>query len=115
MAPQYALFSGMGHVDGMATRELSVRVEDVTRRAVKLSARSMAMYVPPSEGPRGEYHNLAAETLNGALRGVAGCPYDVDITFSEPDPGCCDELVAAAERAVFRRVKGQAVSVEVLV
>ena len=98
----------------LAARELAVRMEKAVQNAAKLSARSMAAYVP-EEGRRSEYQNIAAETVNGALRGLADCTYDVDLIFSEPDSGRYEELTAAAERIVFRRVQGREVSVEVFV
>jgi hypothetical protein len=114
LAAEFVLFAGMGPMKNLAAREMSVRIEKAVHSAAKLSARSLAIHVPEG-GPRGEYRNLAAETVNGALRGMADCTYDVDLIFSEPDSGRYEELTAAAERIVFRRVKGREVSVEVLV
>ncbi len=114
VASEFVLFAGMGPLRILSPHEMSVRIEEVVQRAAKLSARSMAAYVP-SEGFGGEFGSLAAETVGGALRGVAGCPYDVDLIFCEPDSGRYEELVAASERVVFRRVKGREVSLEVIV
>lgn len=114
VAAEFVLFAGMGPMKDLAARELSVRMEKAVQSAAKLSARSMAIHLP-RECPRSEYQNFAAESVNGALRGVADCTYDVDLIFSEPDSGCYEELTAAAERIVFRRVKGWEISVEVIV
>lgn len=114
VASEFVLFAGMGALRRLSPREMSIRMEKVVQRAAKLSARSMAAFVP-SEGPWGEFGSLAAETVGGALRGVSGCPYDVDLIFCEPDAGRYEELVAASERIVFRRVKGREVSLEVIV
>lgn len=114
VAAEFVLFAGMGSMKNLAAHEMSVRIEKAVQSAAKLSARSVAILVP-GEGQRSEYQNLAAETVNGALRGMADCTYDVDLIFSEPDSGRYEELTAAAERIVFRRVKGREVSVEVIV
>ncbi len=115
VASELVLFAGMGSLRDLSARDLSTRIDEVIQRAVKLSARSMATYVPSAGGPRTEYGTLAAETVNGALRGLADCTYDVDFIFCEPEPERYGELVEAAERIVFRRVKGREVSVEVIV
>ena len=115
VAADFVLFAGLGSLAGLAAHELADRMEVMVERVMKLAARSMALYVLPQSGPQIDYESIAADSVNGALRGATGCPYDVNITFSEPDPARYEELAGVAERIVFRGVKGREVSVEVLV
>jgi hypothetical protein len=115
VAADNVLFAGLGSQKGLVTHELTDRMEKIVQRVMMLAARTMAMNVLPQSGPRDEYDGLVADTVNGALRGATGYPYDVNIIICEPDPRRYEELVAVAQRIVFRRVKGREVSIEVLV
>lgn len=113
VASEFILFAGIGNMRKLSSREISDRIEKVTQKAIKISARSIAAYVP-MEGFSGDFETLAAETVAGALRGVANCPYDVNLIFCESEPGRYGELVAVSERIVFRRRKEKEISLEVV-
>lgn len=115
IASAYVLFAGLGALEGMASHELSVRIEEIIQRAQQLSARKIATHVLPEDGLDHDYRSVAAESVNGVLRALADSPYDVDVIFSEPEAIKYNDLVAVAERIVFRRVKGREVSLEVIV
>lgn len=115
VASAYVLFAGLGALEGMAAHELSVRMEDIVQRASQLSVRKIATHVLPEGGHGLDYGSVAAESVNGVLRALTDSPYDVDVIFSEPEATKYNDLVAVAERIVFRRVKGREVSLEVIV
>ena len=58
---------------------------------------------------------MATEIVNGAIRGVVGNPWDVDILVCEPDDEKYDELIALSEQIVFSSVQNRELSLEVLI
>ena len=113
--PRYVLFAGLGLLRRITVSSLSVRIEEIVQRMLKFSTRDIARDVFHSGKSRVRYENLASETLSGAVRGVENCPYDVNITVCEPEPSRYNELVAVAEKNVFRRREGRELSVEIIV
>ena len=113
VASSYVLFAGLGSVQGLTLSALSLRVEKIVDRLLKTSARSISMAVI-GKGTRGAgFSAIAAESFQGALRALSGSPLDLDLTICEPDPACYPEIVAVAERAVFRRPEERGLSLEV--
>jgi len=112
--PCYVLFAGLGLMREITFSSLSIRIERVVQRMLKFSARDMAIGVLSSKKLKMRYEILASETLEGALRGVENCPYDVNITVCEPEPARYNKLVAAAEKHVFRQKEGRDMSVEII-
>ena len=113
IAPHYVLFAGLGPSRRITLSILSSRMEQIVQRVIRLSARELGLSVFYSDNSNAKYENLASEAVNGALRGAADCPYDVNITVCEPDPARYNELASVAEKSVFRRAEGRELSVEI--
>ncbi len=111
--PRYILFAGLGKRKSLTGKRLSNRVEDIVRGMLKASVQDMAMNVFAANGKKTNYEAEAAETLNGALRAMAGHPVDVSLAICEPDPKRFQELVLVAERAVFRPLEGRDIALEI--
>ncbi|MEK6710612.1 MAG: hypothetical protein AABZ64_08530 [Nitrospinota bacterium] len=113
VASSYVLFAGLGTLQGLTLSALSLRVEKILGRLLRTSARSISLGVI-GKGARGAgFPAVAAETVQGAMRALAGHPSDLDLTMCEPDPACYPELVGVAERAAFRRAEERGLSLEV--
>ena len=113
VVPSFVLFAGLGSAQGLTLSALSLRVEKIVDRLLRTSARSISMAVIRKETRGAGFPAIAAETFQGALRALSGSPLDLDLTMCEPDPACYPELVAVAERAVFRRPEARGLSLEV--
>ncbi len=114
VGPKFVLFAGLGSLRKVTLSALSVRIEEIVQRVLKVSAQDLALDVFRSSSAEGEYENLASETVRGVLRGAAQFPYDVTVTICEPDAGRFIEFDAVAENTAFRHVEGRELSVEII-
>ncbi len=113
VAPEYVLFAGLGSLKGLTLSALSLRVEGIVARMLKTSARDISLGVFSEDAAGAGYSALASEILNGALRALARQPLDLNLTLCEPHTDRYLELVAVAERTLFRRTEGRELSLEV--
>ncbi len=115
LAPEYVLFAGIGSVEDLTLTKLYRRAKEIFGRMMKTSAKNLSLQVSGIAPYPGSFVPVATEIMNGAIRGVVGNPWDVDILVCEPDDEKYDELIALSEHIAFSSVKNRELSLEVLI
>ncbi len=113
LAPEYILFAGIGSLNDLTLTKLYRRAKDIFGRMMKASANNLSLQVSGFAQLPGGFAPMATEIVNGAIRGVIGSPWDVDILVCEPDDRKYDELIALSEQITFSSVKNRELSLEV--
>lgn len=115
LAPEYVLFAGIGSLKELTLTKLYRRAKDIFGRMMKTSAKNLSLQVSGFAQLPDGFAPMATEIVNGAIRGVIGNPWDVDILVCEPDNKKYDELIGLSEQIAFSRVKNRELSLEVLI
>ncbi len=115
LAPEYVLFAGLGSLEDLTLTKLYRRAKEIFRRMMKASAKNLSMQVSGFAQLPDDFAPVATEIMNGAIRGVIGNPWDVDILVCEPNDEKYDELIALSEQIAFSSVKNRELSLEVLI
>ena len=115
LAPEYVLFAGLGSLEDLTLTKLYRRAKEIFRRMMKASAKNLSMQVSGFAQLPDDFAPVATEIMNGAIRGVIGNPWDVDILVCEPNDEKYDELIALTEQIAFSSVKNRELSLEVLI
>lgn len=115
LAPEYVLFAGVGSVEDLTLTRLYRNAKDIFGRMMRASAKNLSMQVSGFAQLPDDFAPVATEIMNGAIRGVIGNPWDVDILVCEPDDEKYDELVMLSEQIAFSSVKNRELSLEVLI
>ena len=115
LAPEYVLFAGLGSLEDLTLTKLYRRAKEIFRRMMKASAKNLSMQVSGFAQLPDDFAPVATEIMNGAIRGVIGNPWDVDILVCEPNDEKYDELIALSEHIAFSSVKNRELSLEVLI
>ena len=115
LAPEYVLFAGIGSLEELTLTKLYRCAKDIFGRMMRTSAKNLSMEVSAFAQLLDGFAPVATEIMNGAIRGVIGNPWDVDILVCEPDGEKYDELIALSEQIAFSRVKNRELSLEVLI
>ncbi len=115
LAPEYVLFAGLGSLEDLTLTKLYRRAKEIFRRMMKASAKNLSMQVSGFAQLPDDFAPVATEIVNGAIRGVIGNPWDVDILVCEPNDEKYDELIALSEQIAFSSVKNREFSLEVLI
>ena len=115
LAPEYVLFAGLGSLEDLTLTRLYRRAKDIFRRMMKASAKNLSMQVSGFAQLPDDFAPVATEIMNGAIRGVIGNPWDVDILVCEPNDEKYDELIALSEQIAFSSVKNRELSLEVFI
>lgn len=115
LAPEYALFAGVGSREDLTLTALYRRTKDVVARMMKTSAKHLSMQASGFAGLSGDFAPMATELVSGAIRGALGRPWDVDLLVCEPDGEKYDELIALSERIAFGGAKNRELSLEIVI
>lgn len=115
LAPEYVLFAGLGSLDNLTLTKLYRCAKEIFGRMMRTSAKNLSMQVSGFTHLPDDYAPVATEIVNGAIRGVIGTPWDVDILVCEPDGERYDELIALSEQIAFSRVKNRELSLEIFI
>ena len=115
LAPEYVLFAGLGSLDNLTLTKLYRCAKEIFGRMMRTSAKNLSMQVSGFTHFPDDYAPVATEIVNGAIRGVIGTPWDVDILVCEPDGERYDELIALSEQIAFSRVKNRELSLEIFI
>ena len=113
LASEYILFAGIGSLEDLTLTKLYRRAKDIFGRMMKTSANNLSLQVSGFAQLPDGFAPMATEIMNGAIRGVIGNPWDVDILVCEPDNKKYDELIALSEQITFSNVKNRELSLEV--
>lgn len=115
LAPEYVLFAGVGSLEDLTLTKLYRCAKEIFGRMMKTSAKNLSLEVSGFAQLPDGFVPVATEIMNGAIRGVIGNPWDVDILVCEPDDENYDELVALSEQIAFSSVKNRELSLEVFI
>ncbi len=113
LASEYVLFAGVGSLEDLTLTRLYRHAKDIFGRMMRASAKNLSMQVSGFAQLPDDFAPVATEIMNGAIRGVIGNPWDVDILVCEPDDEKYDALVMLSEQIAFSSVKNRELSLEV--
>ncbi len=114
LATEYVLFAGLGPLEELTHTTLYRQTQEIVERMMRVSARSLSVQTSGFAQPPGDFSTIAAEIMNGAIRGAAGIPRDVDILLCEPEEEKYGALIALGEQIVFGDAENCELSLEVL-